>query len=151
MKLGLYSITYHGLWYRGDALTLPQMISRAKKYGYDGIEIPLRAKGQVEPERAPDELPKYAEALGKRDRAILLAATDITRIDEPHAETVLRTLASLGIKRLRLGPRTYDRGRPIAVQDSSAVRISFHGVRTPRIMTTPSTSGRTVLGLLVNR
>jgi sugar phosphate isomerase/epimerase len=39
MKIGLYSITYLGLWYRGEALTLPQMISRAKKYGYDGIEI----------------------------------------------------------------------------------------------------------------
>jgi sugar phosphate isomerase/epimerase len=39
MKLGLYSITYLGLWYRGQALPLEQMISRAKKYGYDGIEI----------------------------------------------------------------------------------------------------------------
>src|SRR5580704_15145042 len=39
MKLGLYSITYLGCWYRGEALTLPQLISRAKKYGYDGIEI----------------------------------------------------------------------------------------------------------------
>jgi sugar phosphate isomerase/epimerase len=39
MKLGLYSITYLGLWYRGEALALPQMISRAKAYGYDGIEI----------------------------------------------------------------------------------------------------------------
>ncbi len=39
MKLGLYSITYLGLWYRGEALTLPDMISRAKQYGYDGIEI----------------------------------------------------------------------------------------------------------------
>ncbi len=39
MKLGLYSITYLGLWYRGEALTLPQMIARARKYGYDGIEI----------------------------------------------------------------------------------------------------------------
>jgi sugar phosphate isomerase/epimerase len=39
MKIGLYSITYLGLWYRGEALTLPQMIARAKKYGYDGIEI----------------------------------------------------------------------------------------------------------------
>ena len=37
--MGLYSITYLGLWYRGEALTLPQMIARAKKYGYDGIEI----------------------------------------------------------------------------------------------------------------
>ena len=39
MKLGLYSITYLGLWYRGEALPLPEMIARAKKYGYDGIEI----------------------------------------------------------------------------------------------------------------
>ena len=39
MKLGLYSITYLGLWYRGEALPLPEMIKRAKEYGYDGIEI----------------------------------------------------------------------------------------------------------------
>jgi sugar phosphate isomerase/epimerase len=39
MKVGLYSITYLGLWYRGEPLTLPQMITRAKQYGYDGIEI----------------------------------------------------------------------------------------------------------------
>jgi sugar phosphate isomerase/epimerase len=39
MKLGLYSITYLGLWYRGEALPLPAMIKRAKQYGYDGIEI----------------------------------------------------------------------------------------------------------------
>ncbi len=39
MKVGLYSITYLGLWYRGEALSLAQMITRAKSYGYDGIEI----------------------------------------------------------------------------------------------------------------
>ena len=39
MKIGLYSITYLGLWYRGEALTLPEMIKRAKEYGFDGIEI----------------------------------------------------------------------------------------------------------------
>ena len=39
MKIGLYSITYLGLWYRGKELTLPEMITVAKKYGYDGIEI----------------------------------------------------------------------------------------------------------------
>jgi sugar phosphate isomerase/epimerase len=39
MKLGLYSITYLGLWYRGKELTLPEMIGRARDYGYDGIEI----------------------------------------------------------------------------------------------------------------
>src|SRR6267142_101024 len=39
MKIGLYSITYLGVWYRGAALSLPEMITVAKKYGYDGIEI----------------------------------------------------------------------------------------------------------------
>jgi sugar phosphate isomerase/epimerase len=39
MKLGLYSITYLGLWYRGEHLPLPAIIRRAKNYGYDGIEI----------------------------------------------------------------------------------------------------------------
>src|SRR5438128_8158929 len=39
MKIGLYSITYLGMWYRGAALSLAEMIIVAKKYDYDGIEI----------------------------------------------------------------------------------------------------------------
>ena len=39
IKLGLYSITYGGVWYRGDALTVEQVIGRAKKFGYQGVEI----------------------------------------------------------------------------------------------------------------
>ncbi len=39
MKIGLYSITFEGNWYRGKALPLEELVKRAKKYGYDGIEI----------------------------------------------------------------------------------------------------------------
>lgn len=39
MKLGLHSITFLGIWYRGRGLTLEEVIQRAKKYGYDGVEI----------------------------------------------------------------------------------------------------------------
>jgi len=39
MKLGLYSITFLGIWYRGQALPLDEVIRRAKRYGYDGVEI----------------------------------------------------------------------------------------------------------------
>ncbi|HTP35547.1 MAG TPA: sugar phosphate isomerase/epimerase family protein [Candidatus Acidoferrales bacterium] len=39
IKVGLYSITYGGVWYRGDALTVEQVIGRAKKFGYQGVEI----------------------------------------------------------------------------------------------------------------
>src|SRR6266403_940958 len=39
MKIGLYSITYLGCWYRGEALTLPELIKTARQFGYDGVEI----------------------------------------------------------------------------------------------------------------
>jgi sugar phosphate isomerase/epimerase len=39
MKIGLYSITFLGVWYRGPALTLEDLISRTSDYGYDGLEI----------------------------------------------------------------------------------------------------------------
>ncbi len=39
IKVGLYSITFLGVWYQGKALTLEQMIQKAKEYGYNGIEI----------------------------------------------------------------------------------------------------------------
>jgi sugar phosphate isomerase/epimerase len=39
VKVGLYSITYGGVWYRGDALTVEDVIGRAKRFGYEGVEI----------------------------------------------------------------------------------------------------------------
>lgn len=39
MKVGLYSITFLGIWYQGDALTLEELIRRARRYGYDGVEL----------------------------------------------------------------------------------------------------------------
>jgi sugar phosphate isomerase/epimerase len=38
-KVGLYSITFLGVWYKGDALTLEETILKAKKLGFEGIEI----------------------------------------------------------------------------------------------------------------
>jgi len=39
MKVGLYSITYLGLWYDGKGLPLEELFTQAKSYGYDGVEI----------------------------------------------------------------------------------------------------------------
>jgi len=39
IKVGLYSITFLGVWYRGAALSLEDVIKRAKECGYSGIEI----------------------------------------------------------------------------------------------------------------
>ena len=39
MKIGLYSITYLGIWYKGGALSLVDFIKKAKKLGLLGVEI----------------------------------------------------------------------------------------------------------------
>jgi len=39
IKIGLYSITYLGIWYNGPALSFEEMVKRAKDAGYDGIEL----------------------------------------------------------------------------------------------------------------
>jgi sugar phosphate isomerase/epimerase len=39
IRIGLYSITYGGVWYNGDALTVEQVIGRARKFGYQGVEV----------------------------------------------------------------------------------------------------------------
>jgi sugar phosphate isomerase/epimerase len=80
--------------------------------GWDGIECPVRAREQIEPERSPEGLPRLAEALRRRGRDVHLVATDITSLKTPHAETVMRTMAGLGIRRLRLGFFTYPPDRP---------------------------------------
>jgi len=39
IKLGLYSISYGGIWYTGSALSFDELCKRAKDYGFDGVEL----------------------------------------------------------------------------------------------------------------
>ena len=84
--------------------------------GWDGVELPVRAKGQVEPERVEEDLPKFTEALRKCGREVTLISTDVRNISQPFTHKVLRTAARLGIKRYRLGFWTYVPDKPIVQQ-----------------------------------
>jgi sugar phosphate isomerase/epimerase len=39
IKLGLYSISYGGIWYKDSALSFDELCRRAREYGFDGIEL----------------------------------------------------------------------------------------------------------------
>jgi sugar phosphate isomerase/epimerase len=88
-----------------------------EEVGWSGIECPVRAEeGQIMPERVEEELPRFAEAFRRRGMSIPVLVTEITSINEPHAEATLRTAAKLGIKRIRLGGWTYQPERPLSLQ-----------------------------------
>lgn len=88
----------------------------AAEAGWDGIECPVRPKGQIEPERAADELPKLAAALKRRGLEVGIMTTGIKSAGEPHAESTLRAAAALGIGRYRMNYWKYDRKRSIPEQ-----------------------------------
>jgi sugar phosphate isomerase/epimerase len=99
-----------------QSLSFDETADLVAEVGWDGIECPVRPRGQIEPERAADELPRLAEALRKRGREITIVTSGIRGADEPHAETVIRAMVGLGIKRYRLGFWRYDMNRDIATQ-----------------------------------
>jgi len=83
--------------------------------GWDGVECPVRSKGQIEPERAADQLPKLIEALRKRGKEVTVITTDVKAADD-NSEKLLRLAAKLGIKRYRLGFFDYDKDKSIPDQ-----------------------------------
>ena len=84
--------------------------------GWSGIELPLRANGQIKPEAVEEELPKMVDALKKRGLTVGQITTDIVNPQTPHAERVLRTAKALGITRYRLGFYRYRADQPVLAQ-----------------------------------
>jgi len=111
MKVGLYSITFLGVWYRGRALTLEELIDRAREYGYDGIEIDgKRPHGNpldLPPERCR-ALRRRADAAGV-DIYAVAANNDFSSPIPEHRESqlayvrdLIRMSADLGAPTLRM-------------------------------------------------
>ena len=100
-----------------QALSFDEMASVVAETGVDGIEVPIRPKGHVEPEQVEVELPKLAEALKKQGLEITIMTSGINQVSaEQHTEKVLRTAAALGVKRYRMNYFKYDLSKPILPQ-----------------------------------
>lgn len=74
--------------------------------GADGVETPIRGGGHIEPSQAATEVPKMVAALARRDKRLLIAATDIVTADA-RSEAVLRALAEQGVSHYRTGYYLY--------------------------------------------
>ncbi len=92
------------------------MLNSALPFGYEGIDLTVRAGGHVLPERVQDDLPKAAETIRKAGLKFSMITSDIIDVKTPHAENVLKTLKSLGVKDYRWGGFKYDLKRSIPEQ-----------------------------------
>jgi sugar phosphate isomerase/epimerase len=71
--------------------------------GLNGVDCPVRPAGEILPERATDDLPRYAAALRKQGLKLPLLTTAITSVSSPYAEPILRAAKKLGVRYYRLG------------------------------------------------
>jgi len=108
IRIGLYSITYGGVWYRGGALSAEQVIRRAAKFGYQGVEIDGKR-----PHGNPLDMPKARCQLLKKTAADLgleiyavAANNDFSSPIPEHRESQLVYLRELMRMSTELGART---------------------------------------------
>jgi sugar phosphate isomerase/epimerase len=85
-------------------LSFDETADLVAEVGWDGIECPIRAGNSthIKPERAAEDLPTMVEALRKRGKEVSIVTTSIVKPDAA-GERLLRTIAALGIRRVRLG------------------------------------------------
>ena len=83
-------------------LNYKDMAEAAKEIGFDGIDLTVRPKGHVLPERVEDDLPLALEAMKKVGFSPLLMATAVESAENVLDKKVLDTAAAHGIKYYRM-------------------------------------------------
>lgn len=102
-KVCLHTFSKPLQWLGYDALA--ETLAQA---GFGGIDLSVRPKGHVEPEKVEQDLPRAVEAARKQGLKVEMIVTAITAADEPFAERVLKTAAQCGVKIYRMGYLRYD-------------------------------------------
>ena len=93
-----------------DAQPLAETVSRI---GFDGIDLAVRAKGHVLPERVEQDLPRVVEIIRQAGLQVPMMVTDISKATDPHVEKILKTASALGIGYYRTAYLPYDFSKSI--------------------------------------
>lgn len=90
-------------------LNYHDMAMAAADMGFDGVDLSVRAKGHVLPERVAEDLPKAIAAVRKAGLEVYIISTDIVDANDPLTDKVLKTAAGLQIVNYRTGWFTYQK------------------------------------------
>ena len=71
--------------------------------GFGGVDLMVRAKGYVLPERAAEDLPRAVEAIRSHGLELPMITTELTSASDPTARAILSTAARLKIPYFKLG------------------------------------------------
>ncbi len=71
--------------------------------GFDGIDLTVRPKGHVLPERVTEDLPRALAAIRAKGSTISMITTEVTSADQPTARTIFAAAGKAGIGLIKVG------------------------------------------------
>ena len=94
-------------------LDYQDMAEAAAEMGFDGIDLTVRSKGHVLPEKVEDDLPKAVEAMRKVGFSPFIMTTAVQDANDSIDQKVLRTASKLGFQYYRMNWLNYLEGKSI--------------------------------------
>ena len=88
-------------------LNWKELAESTKRAGFDGIDLTVRPKGHVLPERAETDLPKAVEAIRNAGLKVPMITTALLSAEDPTARPIISTASKLQIPYLKPGYYEY--------------------------------------------
>jgi L-ribulose-5-phosphate 3-epimerase len=88
--------------------------------GYDGVDLTVRPKGHVLPDRAADDLPRAIEAITASGAKVLMVTTALTSATDPLAKPLLLAAARSGVRYFKPGYWLYTSSPDVRTQVNAA-------------------------------
>jgi sugar phosphate isomerase/epimerase len=101
--------------------------ARAKELGFEGIDLTVRPKGHVLPERVAEDLPRAVEAIRRHGLSVPMVTTDLKDVSDPAAKPTFDAMKKLGIKLYKIGYWTYKR-EPNVLATIAECKRKFQGL-----------------------
>ena len=71
--------------------------------GFDGIDLTVRTKGHVLPERVAEDLPRALDAIRAKGTTVSMITTEVTSADQPEARAIFAAAGKAGIRLAKVG------------------------------------------------
>jgi len=91
MKIGMYSITYRGVWYQGQAIDVMSLIKLAKKQGWEGLELDAERPHAAPMDLSQDDRKRLRDLAGELALPIVAISPncDLSSPVPSHREAML--------------------------------------------------------------
>ena len=87
-----------------------------KDAGFDGVDLTVRAKGHVAPDRAAADLPKAIDAIRAQGVTVPMVTTELTSASDPLARPLLQAAARSGVRFFKTGYWHYSASPDVRAQ-----------------------------------